>query len=265
MPKLSSQKLAAIGSLLCSAAANAAIFNDFEGGTVGQRSGFHDPYFSGTTNANVLQTPEIPNTARVVQGFGSNPSKLLQVNYTWTNPSAAGRWVRMTTFYDGFIEYGQPRNPLVPIDFDGTQYAVEFDMFATTDLSVAIGIRERATLNGTETVGGNGGFAGTIEFVGAERATASATTSPGGKLAAAGQWTTMRYNLVGGDSVLAFTGDGNLTSAWGVFEQLAISAPVGDTTAEVTFYVDNFRVVAVPEPMMLALAPAAMVLRRRGR
>lgn len=238
--------------------------NDFESGTVGMRSGFQDPYFSGSTTANVLQIAEVPNSARVVDGFGINTSHVLCMNFTWTNASAPGRWVRLTTFYDGFIDLGQPRNPLVPLNVDGVAYKLAFDVYATSNIALAVGIRERLQLTGTEVVAANGGTSGPIELVGAERATASSSVSPGGKAVSAGEWQTLTFDFAS-DPVFAFTGNGVVDAAWGVFEHLAVSPAPGDTTGEITFYLDNFRVVPVPESVSLGWLGAALISLRRRR
>lgn len=258
--------MAAVGVL--APFAHAAVVNDFEGGTLGERSGFQDPYFSGTTTSNIDQTPEIINSARVVQGFDSNASKVLQVGFRWSSTAGPGRWLRLTTFYDGFIDLGQPRNPLIPLNVGGTAYAVSVDVYAQSDLLVALGVRERAAVDGTEVVAGNGGTSGPIEFVGAQQATASGATSPGGKLVAAGAWTTLTFRFDGSDSVFAFTGNGALSTAWGVLEHLAISPAAGNDATSIAFYLDNLRVEAVPAPasgVMMGLAGMGLARRARRR
>ena len=212
------------------------VFNDFEGGTVGGQWGFRQPTFSGSTSANLQpqSTPNTNNIMQVTQGFDIDSTKVGEVRFNFLD-SSPNRWLRLTT--SGAT--GVP-NPAVPLSG-----LLSFDIYSVAPIQVALGIRETG---GSGPVGANGGSSGTIEWLGAQRATASAATPPGGKPVIAGTWQTVTFNFAT-DPVFAFTGDGTLTGSWGVLENIAITSQ-GDTDQHI--YLDNFQVTAVPEPSAVA-------------
>ncbi|HXG49379.1 MAG TPA: hypothetical protein VNO52_17270 [Methylomirabilota bacterium] len=230
--------------------APAQLFNDFEAATTGAEYSFRAPRFSGSTSGNLATTP---NAMRVVEGFDANASKVGAFDFAFVD-DATTRWVRLTTFNAA----GLP-NPVLDLN-----QMLQFDIFSLNDIRVAVGVREDADVAGP--VGANGGASGSIEWVGAERASASAGTAPGGVLVTAGSWQTLTFNLKA-DPTFAFTGNGVLAGDWGTLESLAVSS-MG--TAAQTIYLDNFRMVPVPEPGTMALGLSAAVmsligLRRRVR
>lgn len=230
----------------CTLGLEAQVFNDFEGGTPGAQYGFRLPRFSGSTQPNLATTPDVH---AVVAGFGSNPTQVGQFDFAFLDASM-DRWVRLTTFN----ATGVP-NPVVDLN-----QVLQFDIYSANDIELAVGIREQADVNGP--VGANGGSSGPIEWVGAERATSSATIAPGGKLILGGAWQTVSFNLKG-EPTFAFTGNGMLEGDWGTLESLAISS-LG--SAAQTIYVDNFQIVPEPGTVgLLALGCALLGLARLRR
>jgi hypothetical protein len=232
---------------------SAQVFNDFEGGTVGGQWGFRQPTFSGSTSPNLQpqSTPNTNNIMQVTQGFDINSTRVGEVRFNFLD-SSPNRWLRLTTAG----ATGVP-NPQIPLDG-----IISFDVYSVFPVELALGVRE--TL-GNGPLGANGGTAGTIEWLGADRATASATTAPGGKLIPAGSWQTVTFDFTS-EPVFAFTGDGTLIGFWGVLESIAITSQ-GDTDQHL--YFDNFQFTPVPEPSSVVLVLVAgvcafAVLRRRS-
>lgn len=251
--KRSYRSLLGLLTVVSAAISPAQVFNDFEGGTVGGQWGFRQPTFSGSTSANLQpqSTPNTNNIMQVVQGFDINSTQVGEVRFNFID-SSPDRWVRLTT--SGAT--GVP-NPAIPLNG-----LISFDVYSVAPVQLALGVRETG---GSGPIGANGGVTGTIEWVGASRATASATTAPGGELISGDSWQTVTFDFTS-DPVFAFTGNGVLTGSWGVLESIAITSQ-GATDQQLFF--DNFQYTPVPEPSTVAFAIvgglcALVVLRRRS-
>lgn len=198
------------------------ILEDFENSNLDAATLFRTPRFSGSTS-NLLE--DTPDAARVIQrprpesNLPGAGLRLFEVHwqYRFDRPD---RWLRLTTFNTT----NRP-NPRVDIN-----QKLRLDLFATSPVRIALGLRE---VTGTGPIGSNGGTSGQIEWVANSGVrTDNVVARPGGLLVPAGQWLTIEFDLPNiprntpaPGQIAAFTGNGRLDSpAAYVLEHLALSA-----------------------------------------
>jgi hypothetical protein len=236
----------------------AQAITDFESFSNGAQVMFRQPSFSGTTGGKL---DPAPNFSYVTNSFpAGNPNSggnvyMTDFSFLASNPTPL--WVRLTTS-------GTANLPNTIVSITDT---LEFDIYSSRPIYVALGIRET---DPSGPVGGNGGTSGTIEWVGGT--TDNTQSPPLGRSVSPNTWTTLHFDIPT-EPVRSFTGDGVLTSTTGkdVLEHLALVA--NDGTGEYQIFLDNFRVVAVPEPAtvsvslltVLGLLLRRVVLRHRAR
>lgn len=201
---------------------------DFEDYASGTSVMFRDPSYSGSTSDYLDTSAGVANFACVTNSFPAGHAGARVLKAAWAFKSgAANPWLRLTTS-------NAPNLPNAAIGFN---QVLRFDIYTDRDLYVAIGLRETNT---SAPIGGDGGTAGTIEWVGGT--TNNSTSPPRGRLVSAGQWTPLEF-FVPCEPVRASTGNGSLesTTGKGVLEQLTL-VPAGGTGAY-NLYLDNFQVL----------------------
>jgi hypothetical protein len=236
-------------AILSPLSASAQMFvENFDARALGATVMFRQPSFSGSTAS---QLAVAPNISAVSADVATSPSHSYKVN--WAFLAGTDRWLRLTTF-------NTPTLPNPTVDFRGF-LSFDYLLIGPSDLVVSLGVRETGT---TAALGANGGTGGTIEWVG------STTTGPAprGKTLIASDpanstFQTLTFDFLT-EPVRGFTGDGMLSSATskGVLESLGITQ-VGNSAAdnEYRLYIDNVRIVVVPEPSpLLAVGPVAFAL-----
>jgi N-acetyl-anhydromuramyl-L-alanine amidase AmpD len=200
-------------------------FESFTNGTPSEVVMFNKPANSSTTSA-FIDTAQT-NSTHVTTSFptGHAAGKVMKVGWTFKT-GQVNPWVRLNT-------YGPPQIPNPTMD--GAQI-LQFDIYATKTLKVAVGMRETGT---SAAYGANGGTTGDIDWVGVTNVV-SGKPIPSRTLAVS-NWTTLSINIPF-DPQAAFTGDGAVATAKGVLEHIALSA--NGNSGAVTVYMDNFAVVA---------------------
>jgi hypothetical protein len=191
---------------------------------------FRQPNFSPSTGSFLDASPNISTiTDEFPEGVAG--SRVVKASFSFktgtTNP-----WLRFTTF-------NTTAGNLVPnptISFTNT---VRFSIYSDRSVKVALGLRETST---TAAIGFDGGYTGTLEWVGA---TASGSSPVPSRIVDATNWTTLEFALPN-ETITAFPGSGNgaltSTTGKGVLEHLAIVP--NDGTGTYNIYVDNFEVLA---------------------
>ena len=204
--------------------ATSQTLTDFEAFTSGTQVLFLPPYSSGSTAGFLNPTS---NFACVTNAFPAGHSSAKVLAACWSfKAGTTDTWLRLTTF----------NAPNLPNPTISTNQVLQFDVYADHDLYAAIGFRETST---TASIGGDGGTAGAIEFIGG---TTENTQIPvKGRYVLAGQWTTLSFVLPY-EPVHGFTGNGVLQTSTGkgVLEHLELVPAAGPGTYNI--YLDNFRV-----------------------
>lgn len=195
---------------------------NFEQYEPGDRAMFQDPRLSGSTLANLAESP---NTALVFATSSFGGSRAINVQWSWIDTTPQ-RWLRLTT--NNVTNQGNPTIDLTrPLRFRMR--------FTPGSLRVCIGVRETNT---DAPLGANGGATGSIEWIGAGGIIDGA---PLGKLLSnqGFAWQTVSF-VPTAANVLAFTGNGILEGTYGkgVLEHLAFS--VVDTQGPLTVNLDLF-------------------------
>ena len=214
-------------------------FESFPDGSASDQVMFRRPQFSGSTSGFVDSSATNYDITTGSFPSGNASTRVLHAAWTFaagtTNP-----WVRLTTFNAEFDP-----NPLILV----TQ-SVWFDIYSDKALLVGMGVRET---NSTGPIGGNGGTAGTIEFVGVTNKIGNSPKPV--RLLSPDAWTTMKFNLPQ-EPLTPFTGNGVLesTTGEGVLEHLAL-VPAAELGAY-DVYLDNFLVVQ-SNPLGYSLEPGA--------
>jgi hypothetical protein len=236
-------------AVLSPLSASAQMFvEDFDARAQGATVLFRQPNFSGST---FPQLATAPNTSAVSADVAASPVNSYKVN--WAFLAGTDRWLRLTTF-------NTPNLPNPTVDFRGF-LSFDYLLIGPSDLRVSLGTRETGT---TAALGANGGTVGMIEWVGST----TAGPAPRGKTLVASDPASTTFHTLTFDfqtePVSAFTGNGVLSSATskGVLESLGITQ-VGSFTDnnEYRLYIDNVRIVVVPEPSpLLAFGSAAFAL-----
>ena len=211
-------------SVLVSAAPPCEAFKitDFEGYANGEEVLFRYPRFSGSTDQDLEETPNVAEVTDAVDAYSPTSCYLVQWQYIDTDPQ---RWMRLTTNHGSYIP-----NPTVELD---RPIHVRLRLDAGR-LRLAAGIRETGT---DGEVGENGGTSGSIEWVGVAE---DINGAPQGVLVEPmpSVWQTFIFDPVT-DPIHGMTGDGVLWTPTnrGVFEHLAFS--VVDSVGPFTLYVDD--------------------------
>ena len=184
---------------------------------------------SGTTTAFIDTTAT--QTSYVTNSFpagGTNAHGSKVMKFIWSfKTGTTNPWLRMNTYLTGSPSYLP--NPTIEM-----QQTLQFDIYTTKSLKVAVGARETGT---TAAIGANGHVANTpIEWVGVTNVV-NGSPFPS-RVVNVSNWTTLQFNFAT-DSIGAFTGDGVMASGRGTLEHLAF-VPNGGMGAY-TVYVDNFK------------------------
>jgi len=199
------------------------LISDFEGYANGTEVVFIHPRYSGSTSAHLAATPDVNEVTDEVTPHGGLKAYKLQWQFVDT---AAERWLRATTHNATNVP-----SPTIWLDRP-VRVRLRLD---SGSLRVSLGIRETGT---TADIGQYGGTSGPIEWVGAS--SKIGTSTPVGKLITAnpGVWQTVVFDPAT-DPILAFTGDGVLSSATnkGTLEHLAFTTTGG--VGPFTVYIDD--------------------------
>ncbi len=201
------------------------MITDFEGYADNDEVVLQNPRFSQSTSTNLTTTPDTRGvTGEVTPDAGSKCYKL-----AWQFvDGGTSRWLRATSF-----DADNVPNPTIELN-KPIRIRFRIDSPSSGSLRVSLGVRETGT---SAAVGQNGGTSGTIEWIGA---TGTISGSPQGKLLAAfpGVWQTLVF-AAGADPVLAFTGNGVLSSATGkgTLEHLAFACT--GNAGPFTVYIDT--------------------------
>lgn len=186
---------------------------------------FNLPRVSGSTSANLTTSPNIAAVTHIVQGDIGPACYMLNWQFVDT---ALTRWLRATSFGVANLP-----NPTISLDRP-VRVRLRLDGPAGASLLVSLGVRETGT---TAAIGADGGTANNIEWVGASSTVSSA---PQGKpiSALSGVWQTLVFDPLR-DSILAFTGNGVLSSSSGkgTIEHLAFSST--GQAGPFTVYIDG--------------------------
>ncbi len=220
-------------------------FESFADGTANGTVLFRFPTFSGSTDEFLEASPNLTTVTGTIPA-GNASARALRANWSWN--TTANPWLRLTTASAANLP-----NPVI----DLTRKLL-FDIYTDRDLRVAIGARETGNPVGTS-IGSNGGITGGIEFVGVTNVVNGQPQAT--RTVAAGQWTTLVFDLPN-EPVRSFaSGNGVLSSATGlgVLEHLAFVPASG--TGAYNVYLDNF-VVSTPKVLTYSLsnAPAGMTI-----
>jgi hypothetical protein len=201
---------------------------DLENYSAGTAVLFRPPNVSGSTSAFVSNSP---NVCLVASAFpaGHPGSRVIRVNWAFTNAPATPPWLRLTTASATTLP-----NPVIDIT-----RRFRFRMWTDKALRVGIGIRETVTAPGTP-IGANGGTTGAIEWVGVTNSI-SGQPQPT-RLVTASNWTALEFNLPLDPARNFNAGNGVLstTSGLATFEHIAFVPAAGNTTYEV--YLDDFEI-----------------------
>src|SRR5262249_6590170 len=152
---------------------------NFETNAAGGRAMFCKPTFSGTTADQIDSAADtvIENVFPGNHAAGQG----LHVNWNWTNASPPA-WPRLTT-----AGGGGNKNPNPVVEFGRP---LGFDMYASKDIKVGLGLRETSP---SGAIGGDaGGSSAAIEFVGV---TGPGTPPAATNIVSAGAWTTVIFDL----------------------------------------------------------------------
>ncbi len=201
---------------------------DFEGYASGTSVMFRAPSYSGPTSGYLDTSAGVANFTCVTNDFPAGHAGARVLKAAWTFKSGTTNpWLRLTTS-------NAPNLPNLAIGFN---QVLRFDICADRDLYVAIGLRETDT---GAPIGGDGGTAGSIEWVGGT--TDNSISPPRGRLVPANQWTALDF-FIPYEPVRASSGNGILESSTGkgVLEQLTL-VPAGGAGAY-NLYLDNFQVL----------------------
>lgn len=239
------------GALLgCAVSLSAQLVTGFEGYDNGTQVAFRQPSFSGSTSGN--QDIALGNFSVVTNVFpAGNPNSGANVyNVLFAfKPDLATPWVRLTS-------NGATTLPNPAVSFTA---GLSLDIYSDKPLYLSLLLRETNT---QEPIGGNGGTANGIEFVGGVPTGASK-----GKLVPANTWTTLVFDIPT-ESVTAFAGttaNGILesTTGKGALEALGIAADA-NSAGVYNIYLDNIQVI--PEPSVITLfGLGALALFARAR
>jgi uncharacterized lipoprotein YddW (UPF0748 family) len=195
---------------------------DFEGFENGTRVLFNLPRYSGSTDQDLEETPNVAEVTDEVEAYSPTKCFLVQWQYVDTDPQ---RWMRLTTHNGAYIP-----NPTVALDRP-IRVRLRLD---TGRLRLAVGIRETGT---DAEIGEDGGTSGTIEWVGVAE---DINGAPQGVLVEPmpGVWQTFIFDPLT-DPIHGMTGDGVLWTSTnrGVFEHLAFS--IVDSVGPFTVYIDD--------------------------
>jgi hypothetical protein len=187
---------------------------------------FNKPSNSATTSA-FVNTSAVNASYMTNSQPAGNPgggSKVMRVDWTFKT-GVANAWVRLNTFNPTFI-----RNPAFEL-----QQKIQFDVYCTRALRVAVGMRETGT---TAAIGADGGTTGSIEWVGVTNAT-SGMPNPTRTISAS-TWTTLTFDCPN-EPITSFTGNGVLASGKGALEHIALVPSGSGAGLAYTFYIDNFK------------------------
>jgi len=204
------------------------VISNFDGSGVAGRMIFHRPRISGSTDGHLMASVNLATVTDEVPAFDGD--KVCKVQWQWLD-SAAGRWLRLTTFKRG--------NPTIDL-WMPVRVRLRLD---EGSLRVCLGIRETGV---DVPLGQDGGTNGTIEWVGVESKIGNA---PQGILVTAKPevWQTITFVPRLLENVWPFTGDGFLHAAnnKGVLEHIAFTAV--DHAGPFTLYIDAIE-QACPAP-----------------
>ena len=258
-----------LGLMLTPFLCGAQVLTDFESFTAPGANGgimFRTPNVSGSTSPKIEIAPA-PLIAQVrnVGIPAGNPNvgaNALYASWNFVDSGQAPLWVRFTT--------DSASNPLGrPTISLGAGTGLQFDIWTDHALYLSTLIRETET---DAAFGANGGATGSIEFLGG---TPSAASGNRGVAIAANTWTTVLFQFQNPlvTPVSGFTGNGVLdpgADGKGVLESLglAFDDSAENRNSDINLWVDNFAVVAVPEPGAFSLAllgAGALFAMRRSR
>jgi len=251
------------------ASINAQVLTDFEGVTSPGPNGgylFRTPNISGSTSSKIEAAPsplisQVLNTG-IPTGNPNVGINAMFVSWNFTNDYGTPLWVRLTTD-SASMPFGRPTLTL------GASTALSFDIWSDHSLYVTANIRETET---AAAFGANGGATGTIEFLGGNP---SAATGNRGLAVAANTWTTLTFEFLNPSvtPVFGFTGNGILdpgVDGRGVLESLGLAFDdiPNNRLSDIGIWMDNFSVVAIPEPSSAAILLGgllALVAARRRK
>lgn len=248
--------------------AQAQAITDFESYTSPSANGtvlFRAPSFSGSTGTKIQADPVSSSqvlSEGIPAGNAGPGTNALRSTWNFVDAGATPLWVRLTT--DGVANLGRPT---IPIE---AGYALQFDVWSSHAGYVTANIRETES---NAAFLADGGATGTIEFLGGNPSSATATIR--GVPVAANAWTTLTFEFLNPTAtpVFSFTGDGVLTAGTdgkATLESLGLAFDDNATirAQDISMWFDNFAIVAVPEPTSAALVGggllALMLFRRRS-
>lgn len=186
---------------------------------------FNTPRASGSTVANLTASPDVAGVTHAVTGIAGPACYRLNWQFVDT---ALTRWLRATSFAAANLP-----NPTISLDRP-VRLRLRLDGPVGASLLVSLGVRETGT---TAAIGADGGTANNIEWIGASSTVSGA---PQGRPISAlpGVWQTLVFDPLR-DSILAFTGNGVLSSASGkgTLEHLAFSST--GQAGPFTVYIDG--------------------------
>jgi hypothetical protein len=206
---------------------NVADFEAFANNTANGTVMFRSPNFSGSTAAFLEAAP---NLSAVTATFPAGHSGTRAMSVSWSFNATADPWLRLTTF-------GATSLPNPVINFSKR---FQFDIHCDRPLRVGLGLRETTNAPGTA-IGSNGGSIGAIEWVGVTNRL-NGQPQPT-RLAPAGTWTTLTFDLPSETVFSYVNGNGVLSTAsgLGVLEHVALVPAAGPGTYNV--FLDNFAAV----------------------
>ncbi len=214
------------------------LLQNFEGAEPGDGDVmFRHPHFSGSTDQNVSTNAPYFTTVTDTQAndlldpsVGLPGSKSLNVEWTFTEEAFnSGRpWLRWTTFNANLMP-----NPVIDLN-QGLGFYV---LNTNQEVWVHLGVREVVT---DGPIGANGGFSGSIEYVGA---TNDAGLIRGTRLIPVSDKWQYVYIDIPNEPVLGFTGDGILAtdSGFATIEHIGLTATTNGAPGEVyALFFDDF-------------------------